>query len=348
MKKILIVNDKSLVREELLELFWQSNYQVIITSSGNEVEQLALKHSPDLILYDNIRPEFNEYSVSHHIQPNSIIKQRYFIFKKSNAENSKVSVEGIANKMLHHSNASDLLHSIECSLDNSPVDNDGQTEKMQSFLEITETNPKRALKNFVEGRRVQWFNRNQTIFYEGNHPKNIFYIQKGKVKVYKMNEDGKELIVRLCGENEFFGYVSILENTTYKVSAKAIERCEIAIIPRSDFDSMINTNALVLKKFIQMLAGEVGDYEQMLLGMAYNSLRKKVAETLLRLTAKFEQQNPEQNCLKVSRPTLAALAGTATESLIRTLSDFKKEKLIDITDGNIKILDSLKLTWLAN
>ena len=217
----------------------------------------------------------------------------------------------------------------------------------QGLGEFEERDVKRSLQNFVEDRQVCRFNKNETIFYEGNHPKNIFFIKKGEVKVFKMNEDGKELIMHLHGENEFFGYVSILENTVYKVSAKAIESCEIALIPKSDFESFINSNALVLKIFIRLLAGEVGNYEQLLLGMAYNSLRRKVAETLIRLISKFEAHDPERNYLKVSRPTLAALAGTATESLIRTLSDFKKEKLIDIIDGRIRILDSCKLTRLV-
>jgi CRP-like cAMP-binding protein len=126
-----------------------------------------------------------------------------------------------------------------------------------------------------------------------------------------------------------------------------MEDAEIAMIPREEFDALIKENPVVMKKFLQILAGNVTEKENQLLGLAYNSLRKRVADALIMLRHKFgEGQTPFS--IHISREDLANIAGTATESLIRTLSDFRAEKLIDIKDGNIVLLNEKKLEGLYN
>ena len=110
----------------------------------------------------------------------------------------------------------------------------------------------------------------------------------------------------------------------------------------------MNKNAEVAKKFIKLLAKNVTDKEEHLLGLAYNSLRKKVAETLIMLQKKYNNENDEKFTIDISRENLASIAGTATESVIRTLSDFRNEKLIEINSGNIKIINYKKLENLVN
>ena len=102
------------------------------------------------------------------------------------------------------------------------------------------------------------------------------------------------------------------------------------------------------KKFIKLLARNVFAKEDQLLGMAYNSLRKKVADALLMLERKYHDKKDEQFAIDISRESLATIAGTATESLVRTLSDFRSEKLIDIIDGKITIINQKKLESLLN
>jgi CRP-like cAMP-binding protein len=172
-------------------------------------------------------------------------------------------------------------------------------------------------------------------------------VQKGKVKLYKSNDDGKDLTVGLYGQGEYFGYMALLENSVYRETAEAMEESEIAIIPREEFDALIRENPIVMKKFIQILAGNVSEKENQLLGLAYNSLRKRVADALLMLQKKFGDGHAPFS-IHISREDLANIAGTATESLIRTLSDFKSERLIDIKDGNIVLMNEKKLGNLFN
>jgi CRP-like cAMP-binding protein len=167
------------------------------------------------------------------------------------------------------------------------------------------------------------------------------------VKLYKSNDDGKDLTIGLFGEGDYFGYLSLLENSVYHETAEAMEDSEIAMIPREEFDALVRENTLVMKKFLQILAGNVTEKENQLLGLAYNSLRKRVADALIMLRDKFGKGKPSFG-IHISREDLANIAGTATESLIRTLSDFKAEKLIDIKEGNIVLLNEKKLESLLN
>jgi CRP/FNR family transcriptional regulator, cyclic AMP receptor protein len=134
----------------------------------------------------------------------------------------------------------------------------------------------------------------------------------------------------------------------YKDTAEALEETELAVIPKEEFDDLLNKNAEVARKFIQLLAQNVSAKENQLLGLAYNSLRKKVAEALVQLQKKYQKTADEKFTIDISRENLATIAGTATESLIRTLSDFRSEKLIDIKDGGITIINQKKLENLLN
>ena len=141
----------------------------------------------------------------------------------------------------------------------------------------------------------------------------------------------------------------MLEGASYKDSAKTLEETELAVIPKEDFDELINKSPEVMKKFIQLLAKNISEKENQLIGVAYNSLRKKVAEALILLQSKFQKNKDEKFVITFNRESLASIAGTAKESLIRTLGDFRDEHLIDINkDGSISILNLVKLEQMLN
>ena len=140
----------------------------------------------------------------------------------------------------------------------------------------------------------------------------------------------------------------MIQNSSYHDSAIAIEDCELVLIQKDAFENLLNSNKEVSHFFLKLLANNINERETQLINMAYNSLRKKVADTILFLHDKFKTENLENIKLDISRDNLAAMAGTATESLIRTLSDFKSEKLIEIEQGNIIILNEAKLKKMLN
>lgn len=166
--------------------------------------------------------------------------------------------------------------------------------------------------------------------------------------MYKTNEDGKELVTSIYTDGEFIGYTAIIEEDPYKETAEAMEETEVAVIPAVHFKGLLNNNRDVLQKFVQLLANNVSERERQLLELAYSSLRKKVANALITLYRKYKKDNVETSSIKIGRENLANITGTAKESVIRTLSDFKDEKLIDIREGSIIILSEDKLAHMLN
>jgi CRP-like cAMP-binding protein len=206
----------------------------------------------------------------------------------------------------------------------------------------TRKQPDRLMNSFNQSSNLQKYKKKQVIYCEGNHPSQLFYIKKGIVKTYKCNSEGKELITGIYGEGEFLGYVALLEETVYKDVAVAVEYVELAVIPKDEFEYLMESDWQVARQFINMLAKDISEKEKLLVGLAYNSLRKKVAEALIFLSRKYK------DAIKISRDNLAAIAGTATESLIRTLGEFRHEKLIEISEGYITIVNEAKLKTMLN
>jgi CRP-like cAMP-binding protein len=242
----------------------------------------------------------------------------------------------------------ELLNAIEGRLKKAELLKDEMLSGIDGFNKLLAVSgSKDALETLTTDRDINKYRKKQTIYNEGNRAARMFYIVKGKVKTYKTNEDGKELVVGLYSEGDFLGYLALLEGGSFKETAEAIEDSELAVIPKEDFDELMNSNPMVSHRFIQLLAKNVTDMENQLLGLAYNSLRKKVADALINLQKKF-QKGTDPFAINISRENLASIAGTATESLIRTLGDFRTEKLIDIKDGNIIVLNEKKLENLIN
>jgi CRP-like cAMP-binding protein len=171
----------------------------------------------------------------------------------------------------------------------------------------------------------------------------LYYIIKGKAKTYKINNDGKELITNILNEGDFLGYASILEEVSYRENAEVLEDASLMSIPSADFLQLVTTDSRVARQFIRLISRNVLDKEEDLLNLAYNSLRKKVAYGLVQLIDKYKAPGEEHITLNLSRKEMAQAIGVATESFIRTISDFKAEKLIEIQDAKIVILSESKL-----
>ncbi len=173
-------------------------------------------------------------------------------------------------------------------------------------------------------------------------------MNSGKIRTYKINDNGKELTLSLYNTGDFFGYNALLENTMYKETAETLEESEIGVIDRADFEILVNNNKEVAQKFIKLLANNVTEKEEQLINLAYNSLRKRVADSIITLLKKYKKEEQPEFLIYISREDLAHIAGTTTESLIRTLSDFKNEGLVEAEAGYVKVLNEKKLLDMLN
>ncbi|ANI89831.1 transcriptional regulator [Arachidicoccus ginsenosidimutans] len=352
MQTILLIEDNADIRENMSEILELAGYKVFTAENGKVGVSLALEHKPDLIVCDIMMPVLDGYGVLHMLHKNNALANTPFIFltaKSERAEIRKGMEMGADDYITKPFDGTELLNAIESRLKKVALLKEEFASNLKGMNELISASAgKDYLQELKENRSENSYKKKQLIYSEGNHPSRLFYVVKGKVKTYKRNDDGKELIIGLYNEGDFLGYMALLEGTTYKETAEALEETELAIIPKSEFDALLGSNPAVMKKFIGILAGNIYDNEERLLSTAYNSLRKKVADTLVTLYKKYNTTNSADFCIDLSRENLAAIAGVAKESLIRTLSDFKDEKLISLQGSRIQILSLSKLENMFN
>ncbi|MBX2907390.1 MAG: response regulator [Taibaiella sp.] len=350
MKTILVIEDNEDIRENVTEILTLSDYNVISAANGKEGIETAQKQKPDLIICDIMMPGVDGYGVLHVLHKDPETQNIPFIFLTSKSERSdfRSAMEMGADDYITKPFAgNELLNAIESRLKKNEVIKKKLSADMQGLNELRAAmGSSKTLEELTEESTLNDYKKRQVIYKEGNHPHYLFYIAKGKVKTYKTHEDGKDLVIDLYNEGDFFGYTALLENSVYHETAEAIEETELALVPRKDFETLLNSNPSISRKMISLLSKNVVAKEEQLVGIAYNTLRKKVAEALVAMYRKYHGDKKEPYLIDISREELATVAGTATESLIRTLSDFKSENLIDIKTGKIIISDEKKLANL--
>ena len=350
MKKILLIEDNEDIRSNTAEILELTNYEVIVAENGKVGIEKAIEHKPDLIICDIMMPLLDGYGVLHAVHKNDTIKNTPFIFLTAKTERSdfrKGMELGADDYITKPFSGTELLNAVDSRLNKIDLIRQQITPGLEGLQHLIQTSTNNnTLQSITEDRNINKYKKKQIVYSEGNHPNRLYYIVKGKVKTYKTNEDGKELVTELYSPGDFLGYVSLLEGSIYKDTATAMEETELAVIPKEDFENLINNNKEVAMQFIRLLAKNISDKEKQLVELAYNSLRKKVARALTTLQLKYPQKSKDNFSIDISRESLASIAGTATESLIRTLSDFRSEKLIDIKEGSIVIINQKKLEQL--
>ncbi len=352
MKKILLIEDNDDIRENTAEILGLANYEVTTAANGKIGVELALQLIPDLIVCDIMMPILDGYGVLHAVQKNKAIKNTPFIFLTAKTERNdlrKGMEQGADDYITKPFDGTELLNAIDSRLKKMDALKQYLNPTIEDLtLLLKSSYGKNDLLSLAQNRNINKYKKKQIVYAEGNHPNRLYYVVSGKVKAYKTNDDGKELVIELYSPGDFFGYIAMLEESVYHDTTEAMEETTLSVIPKEDFDELLTNNPQVARKFIQLLAKNIAEKEEQLLGLAYNSLRKKVAEALMLLQKKYKTEGPYNFEISISRESLATIAGTATESLIRTLSDFRNEHLIEINAGNIVILNEKKLGSLIN
>jgi len=342
MKKLLVIEDNKEMLENIAEMLELFNYIVIKAPNASTGLELVAKEKPDLVICDIMLPDFDGYKVLQIMEDNPATKGTPFIFLTAKTEKSDIRKGmnlGADDYLTKPFDKADLINAVEARL------------KRNDFLRRTYTRDIDGLMQFIgEAKRFQLheldsskytiknYTKKSVIYNEGDAPGPVYLINKGKIKTWKMSTDGKEFVSGILSQGDFFGYISVLENKPYSDSSTAIDDVELVIIPQPDFLALITYNQQISAGFIRMLANNISEKEERLLGLAYNSVRARTASALFNLHARLQD-----GIIKVSRDNLAGLVGTSPESLIRTLSDFKNEKVIDTDGKEIKIADINKL-----
>jgi CRP-like cAMP-binding protein/CheY-like chemotaxis protein len=348
-KKILIIEDDPFVRENTAELLELANYEVETAENGKFGIEKAKNFNPDVIICDIMMPELDGYGVLYLLSKDTATASIPFIFltAKSERNDMRKGMElGADDYLTKPFEESELLNAIEIRLKKSALSKQS-FENSKTGIEqfIDQAKALDELRKLSDERGLVQYKKGEVIYREGAYPREIYLIESGKVKLSKYNDDGRKLVTHLYSNGEFFGYLPLLENTIYKEDAIAFEDSTIYRISKADFLDLVYKNRMVGNKFIQMLSNNLVEMEERLLQLAYDSVRKKSADALLKMAKKFNNGSEEQLRINATREDLADLAGTATESLIRALADFKEEKLIEIDKKtkDIIILNEEKL-----
>lgn len=341
MKKILLVEDDTSLRENVAELLELSGYTVCSASNGKIAVPMAIKECPDLVLCDIMMPEMDGYEVLEELSTKESTRYIPFIFISAKTERQDVRRGmnlGADDYLTKPFEEEELLGAITCRLE--------KAEQMQAVLSNESINKNgegeirslNELKNFFDDHgQLLSYAKDDIIYNRGDHSNMVYLILKGVIKSCALDEEGKELITAIYSEDDFLGFTSLTDHLPYQEYAIAIEDVELAGISKEKVKAILEDNKSVSLELMDVITDNLSDIKKQLLQMAYSSVRKKTAQTLLRFSRAINKN--KRGPLKIARSDLAGVAGIATESLIRTLSDFKHEGLIAIENRNILVLE---------
>lgn len=337
MKKALIIEDSDDIREGTAEILDLAGYQTFMAKNGRIGVDLALKHIPDVILCDIMMPELDGYGVLYLLQKNPNTANIPFIFMTAKAERAdmrKGMEMGADDYLTKPFDDVELFSAIESRLKkrNKPSGfRSSAKDKETLFAELKAKGKNRTFAN------------KQLIYVEDDEPAYLYFINRGQIKTYKRSKDGRELSSTLYNDGDFFGYESLCNGTNYADNSATMADSELLLIAKADFMDYLHNHQEIAGAFIGLLSGSVQEKEEQMLKLAYFSVRKRVAEALVQVASKFGDGKSDTCTLKISRDDLAALVGTASETVSRMLADFKDEKLIEKTGNAIHIVSIQKL-----
>ncbi len=338
-KRLLIIEDSVDIRENTAELLELSGFTVETASDGLEGVRLARTWNPDLVICDIMMPNLDGFGVLQVFSSQPELASIPFIFltaKTDRADMRKGMEMGADDYLTKPFQEVELLRAIEARLKKSkPII--ALKESATEVAVVQEALFFLDLPTWEGEKKTQTHAKKQVIYSEGDHPIRLYYLAKGKVKTYHTNKDGKYFITSFIQEGEFFGFVDILENQAYRESAEALEESQIISVSAVEFLQKIKENIHLEVFFRKALTSYLLKNEKLMVEMAYQSLRMRVAMVLVELAETYGTHKAEPLVIKLSREDLASRVGTATESVIRTLSDFKKEGYLDVKGGEMTL-----------
>lgn len=335
MSKILVIEDNHDIRENIQEILELAGFDTLGAENGKLGVQLAIDEMPDLILCDIMMPELDGYGVLHILSKRDETLGIPFIFLTAKAEKTDVRKGmnlGADDYITKPFDESDLLTTIDNRL------------KRHHFIEGHRKSASETFDKIFENKVVKHYAGKQMIYRDGDSALFIYYLNEGKVKVTKMNHDGKEVVVELCSPGDFFGYWAVLKDSEHSNSSECLEESEVWQIPAEDFKNLVVENSQVSERFLKLMTNNMLIKEHKILDLAYESVRKRIATALVELKEKYSES--DDFSMKVSRETIASMAGTSIETAIRMLSEFKSDGLIEIHGSEIKVLNAHKLRTL--
>ncbi len=345
MRKIVVIEDNNDIRESIVEILELANYKVVLAKNGIEGVELAIAEVPDLILCDIMMPDLDGYGVLYLLAKNAKTSSIPFIFitaKSERADLRKGMEMGADDYLVKPFGRLELLNAIEIRLNKKLKEQQFYSQSLeQDISDIPKKVGLAELSKLIHKSQSRIFKKNQVVHYESDSPLGIYLVLSGKIKTTKMTEDGRELITAFYRQDDFLGANSLLSNHLYNDTATALEESHLCFFSKQQFDELLRLYPDVSKKFLNILSNEILTKDYSLLQLAYQSVRKRIAEAIVDL---FKHDTT----IRISRDDLAALTATATETVSRTLTEFKNEGLIEKKGSVLKIVNMDKISKMRN
>ena len=343
MIKILIIEDNPMMLENTQEILELENYKVLTATNGEEGIKVAKEILPHLILCDVNMPVLDGYGVLHNLanDPRTSLIPFIFVTAKADRCDQRKGMElGADDYLTKPFDATDLINAIKIRLRKTEKIQEKKVDNIDNltdfFQEIQNIDP---LLELSKDRDVTVLKKKETLYSEATPAEFLFYIVKGKIKTFKIHNEGKDYVTNVYSSGEFFGFTPLFQEGNYTDNAVALEASEIYKIPREDFLNLILKNRIIASSFIKVLSNNIVDKEQQLLSFAYDTVRRRTAQALVTLAEKFEDESLKYPHIKITREDLASMIGTASETVIRCLREFKDDNSIQISGREIIIKD---------
>jgi DNA-binding response OmpR family regulator len=337
-KTVLVIEDHDDIRESIVEILELAGYHVLNAPEGRSGFELALKHLPHIILCDIMMPVLDGYGVLYLLGKHEETANIPLIFLTAKAERvdvRKAMEMGADDYLIKPFDDMELLNAIESRL---------RKHSNKRNISILSTSLPEDLESLLEeltalGRK-KTYKKKQSIYQELDTPLYLYKVNSGKVRSFLFYDDGRELTTGIYSENEFFGYEAILLDKKRFDNIETLEETELTLIGKADLENLMQKRYALNMKFIQLLTRNNQLKNERLLSFAYNSVRKRIAEAIVNYAEKFRKTPNDNFCvIRVSRDDLASMAGTANETVSRTLADFKEENLLSKEGNSIHIID---------
>ena len=335
---ILVIEDNPEVRENMTDILELAGYDSYGVASGKEGIRYVREHSPDLILCDIMMPELDGYGVLKILEEDEATRAIPFVFVTAKSEQEdlrrgmNLGADDYVTKPFYKD---ELLRVVEVRL-----------RKNRSRQQVVQANPgwtgflsRQALQVAIESLRAEsksrTYKRGEAVYREGEHVRDVFFLADGFAKHQKTTDFGKTLIVYVFREGDFFGYPELIAECPYEHDTIALTDIKVDFVPTETIRERLASDANVADLLLGSFAKGILEADRRMMNQAYFSVRKRCAETLLRANNVFRERE-----WPMSREELSQWAGTAKETFIRNLTDFRDSGYVDVVDGKIRVLSA--------
>ena len=347
-KKILIIDDNSYITKAMYEILNEKGYDIVQTGISKTDIRYALKNKPDIILCRFILPGLDGFSILRSLRHNNDTAVIPFVFLISETDRFdyrkclEMDADGYISKPF---TITELLNIIEKKLN--------KFERQKAYFmqgagycaspKKSRPEPK-SVNDLADMGKIQHLKKRETLYIDGAEATGIYVITCGSIKTVKKTTDGKEFITGLYKTDDYLGVNAYVRGTAFDETAITLEDTEVCLLPKATVATLLDQHPALNAQLLKILSCNIHEKEEQMMAMAYQSVRKRLAQLLLTIS----KHNNNLKLLNICREELAAMAGMAAETISRTLGDFKEEGIIDKDTGYVHIIDPTRLENMKN